>query len=135
MAINAPDLSNMPPKFTAAIYITLILAAVALEAADSPNTLTIIAVMVGVLGLQQSRTAQKTDRIEEQTNGKLSARLDAMIAPVMEALNQIKQRLDRDDRRFDELAAENAEHRRRLAEMQQQIDQLVNCETKSEVNP
>ena len=122
----------MPPKFTAAIFITLICAAVALEVTDSPNTLTIIAVMVGVLGLQQAKNNQVTNRIEEQTNGKLSARLDAMIAPVMEALNQIKQRLDRGDRRFDELTRENATMRQQMTSMQQQIDQIVSCEVKPE---
>lgn len=132
MSMNGPDLTKMPPTLTAAIIIALIVLTAVLEAIDSPNTLTLIAALVGVIGLQQARTAQTTNRIEEQTNGKLSARLDAMIAPVMEALNQIKQRLDRGDHRFDEPAAENAENRQQIVELKHQLEQLVSCERKPE---
>lgn len=131
MSMNGPDLTKMPPQLTAVIIVALIIAAWAMEAVKSPNTLTIIIALVGVIGLQQARTSQATSRIEHQTNGGLISRLESMIAPVMEALNQIKQRLDRGDRKFDELSGENAELRRQVGQLQHQVDQLANCEVKT----
>lgn len=122
---------------TAAIIIALIVAAVVMEVNGSANTIVIIAALVGLIGLQNVRTSQITNRIEEQTNGKTTARFDALdrrIDRVETLLDRIIRRLDSGDRKFDEQATDITEARAEIADMRAQIDQLVSCETKPETS-
>lgn len=127
MSMNGPDLTKMPPSLTAAIIIALIVLTAVLEAIDSPNTLTLIAALVGVIGLQQARTSQATSRIEHQTNGVMERRHAEMQSAMAEIaatqkrqgqqLSEVVARLERGDVAIHELQERQGEIREQLANM------------------
>ena len=115
--MNGPDLTKMPPSLTAAIIIALIILTGVLEAVDSPNTMTIIAALVGVVGLQQARTSQATSRIEHQTNGIMERRH----AEMQKAMADIAAR---QREQSDQLAVVAA----RLADGDEKFDRIHSCQ-------
>lgn len=134
------SLSNLTPNLTAAIIITLIAAAVVLEVNDSENSLLLITMLVGVLGLQQSRTSQATNRIEQQTNGIMEQRhaeIQAQIAQIAETqrmhgekLSLMTTRLADGDLTFEVMRAANAGASKAIAEIKTRLDDLTSCEPK-----
>lgn len=129
--MNGPDLSKMPPSLTAAIIIALISAAVVLEMSGSPNTMVIITVLVGVIGLQQARTSQTANRIEQQTNGTMTGRFDQItsrIDLIVVQLENMNRRFKDGDRKFDEQANEISSIHQDVADIREQLAKMPLCE-------
>lgn len=100
------DISKLPPKYLTAIVITLILAVVLMEATKSDNTATLIALLIGTIGLQQAQVRKTTDRIEHQTNGMMTQRhaetkeeMAEIRAMLQQHLSDIQLQIERIERR------------------------------------
>lgn len=140
--MNGPDLTKMPPSLTATIIIALMVLTGVLEAIDSPNTLTLVAALIGMVGLQQVRTSQATSRIEHQTNGimerrhaemqKAMADIAARQREQSDQLAVVAARLADGDEKFDRIQARQDENRQLIEEVKRHIDQTPMCEVPTE---
>lgn len=84
---------ELTPALMFWITIALIVAAVVMEVSGNEDTVTIMTVLVGLLGLQQHRQSRAVEKIEKQNNGALSAHMGDVktsisgIVAMIEALN------------------------------------------------
>lgn len=119
-----PDLTQLPPRLFFGIVVALIAAMTVMEVAGNEDTILVIAGLLGLIGLQNQRTSQVTDRIEKQTNGVLSRHMNAVrdsIDGISASVEQMTDRLARGDREFSDI---RARQNTMLAKQREHVDKV-----------